>query len=332
MIAYKTQLEAQHSKLSSDFASMTQLTESQISDLAVENGRAIRNKELEVQPFFEEVQRIDQIFQQDVSDLRELYEPKILQFESELDILEKAIEQDQNELQSITQSLLGMKDSMKNTMLEFIQRVSEDEINYWQNEERSLQNTLAEEEDMMKRLTKKALETSAALSILNPKFEEQVGKASKTSKVLSSMMDSLQHHRNTTELELDSLYRISSEKSHFLQVIREEVTMLAAILAEASDSLSKTTALVAARLQNYGSAEFAKEYTGEEAFTQNRYSNKTIGLVNIFDRELIDLDRLNTRLRGVLTELEGSLHERTNNYEHLKRLVADRVTRRDDVS
>lgn len=318
--------------MSGDFASMTQLTESQVSELVVENGRAIRNKELEVQPFFEEVQRIDQIFDQDVSDIKELYEPKILQFESELGGLEKQIEDDQTELHNITQTLLGMKDTMKSTMLEFIQRVSEDEVNYWQNEEINIQNSLAEEEEMMKRLTKKALETSAALSILNPKFEDQVAKASKTAKVLSSMLDSVLHQRNTTSMELESLYRVSSEKSHYLQALREDVTILATILAEASDSLSKTTSLVANRLQNYGSAEFSRQYTGEEAFTQNRFTNKTVGVVNVFDRELLDLQRLKTRLQSALTDLETKLRELSQNYEQLKKVLAERATIRDTTA
>jgi hypothetical protein len=290
----------------SDFNSMRVLTEAQTNDLLNENARALRNKELELQPLIDEVRDIDIEFERNQNELQEAYMPQINEHESELDRLETEISQDQGELNNLTQILLNMKDRMKSTMIEFVKKVSEDEISYWNAEEDNLRRANSDEEESFKLLTKKALETSAALSILNPKFEEQVGKAMKTSKVLQGMLESLQHQYHTNHLELDTLKRVIAEKTPILQRLREDTNQLSSLFSEASEAIALCAPLLTDRIQQYESGQL-EQGTKDQAFTGNRYSNKLAGVVNIFDRELRDQARTISRLTDGLSVLDGHL-------------------------
>lgn len=310
----------------SDYSSLSSLTESQITEVLVENGRALRNKELEVQPFLEEVRRIDEEYSRDLYDLKEAYEPKISSLENELDQLDKGVSEDQFEIHNLTQILLNMKDEMKSKMIELVQRVSQDEIQYWQNQEENIRKSTAEEEETAKLLTKKALETSAALSILNPKFEEQVSKANKTLKVLDGMLNSLQHQFSTSQMELESLKRVSAEKSSMLQRLREETAQYSSAVTEATEALSFCTPILADRLQAYTSGDVGLERR-ELPFTSNRYSNKFASVVNIFDGDLVDQLRIMSRISDGLGALDGQISAIQSKISVLQQALKDAVSR-----
>jgi hypothetical protein len=320
------QLESKQAKLVSDFSSMSVLTEAQVNDLLQENARALRNKELEIEPLIHEVRVIDSEFERNQNELRDAFLPQIDSHESEFDKLEAEISQDQVELNNLTEILLSMKDRMKSTMIEFVKRVSEDEIGYWNAEEENLKAGILDEEDSLKLLTKKALETSAALSILNPKFEEQVGKALKTSKVLQSMLESQQHEHDTNHLELDTLKRVISEKMPTLQRLREETNQLSSMLSEGSEAMVLCGPLLTDRMQQYDSGELEQE-NKDQTFTSNRFCNKLAGLVNIFDRELRDQARLIGRLNDRLSGLDGHLKGVQSKISVLQGAIQETVAR-----
>lgn len=256
--------------------------------------------ELQRKRYYDFINELDDLRREEESAICNHHDPQVEAATAELSEHEEHISSSVQQIDSMKQRLLALRDNMKDTILEFSAAVAKEEIDRYDQEEAELRSKIAKEETEFGHLTGVESELKLIITTVQTKLEQQLAKAEKVMGILISSRGKLG----------EELRMITEEKNKFVildQHLRDNAHDLSGTI-EHMKLLAQETLEAMEQYPKYRE-ERSRSNENQFQFTTNKQLNKIISLDNIFSQDLEDSQRLMIKLTKQLEVLDARHNE-----------------------